>query len=154
MKKKTYILAILYFVFGLATNVIHPITADYVRSLNLNDTYFTVEDIKVKEETIEDSELNENILEEQLNSDKEILKIAINKLKTILKNYTLKVIYEENNNQYHGIIDLILEHADHIDIIDYKLNQVVDDAYKKQLEGYKNYISTLTNKKINTNKET
>ena len=70
----------------------HPI-------LNLNDTYFTVEDIKVKEETIEDSELNENILEEQLNSDKEILKIAINKLKTILKNYTLKVIYEENNNR-------------------------------------------------------
>lgn len=42
MKKKTYILAILYFIFGLATNVIHPITADYVRSLNLNDTYFGI----------------------------------------------------------------------------------------------------------------
>ena len=59
-------------------------------------------------------------------------------------------IYEENNNQYHGIIDLILEHSDHIDIIDYKLKQVVEDAYKRQLGGYKNYISKLTNKKINT----
>ena len=42
MKKKTYILAILYLVFGVATNVIHPITADYVRSLNLSDTYFGI----------------------------------------------------------------------------------------------------------------
>ena len=81
-----------YYKKGYIKRKAHPI-------LNLNDTYFTVEDIKVKEETIEDSELNENILEEQLNSDKEILKIAINKLKTILKNYTLKVIYEENNNR-------------------------------------------------------
>lgn len=59
-------------------------------------------------------------------------------------------MYEENNNQYHGIIDLMLEYPDHIDIIDYKLKQVVDDAYKKQLEGYRNYISKLTNKKVNT----
>ena len=42
MKKKTFILAFLYLVFGIATNVIHPITTDYVRSLNLNDTYFGI----------------------------------------------------------------------------------------------------------------
>jgi len=40
MKKKIYLLSILYFIFGIATNIIHPITTDYVRSLNLNDTYF------------------------------------------------------------------------------------------------------------------
>jgi DHA1 family multidrug resistance protein-like MFS transporter len=28
--------------FGVATNVIHPITTDYVRSLNLNDAYFGI----------------------------------------------------------------------------------------------------------------
>ncbi len=42
MKKKIYILSILYLVFGIATNLIHPITANYVRSLNLNDTYFGI----------------------------------------------------------------------------------------------------------------
>ncbi len=40
MKKKIYILVILYFIFGISVNLIHPITANYVRSLNLNDTYF------------------------------------------------------------------------------------------------------------------
>ena len=59
-------------------------------------------------------------------------------------------IYKENNNLYHGIIDLILEQNDHIDIIDYKLKNVIDEAYKSQLIGYKNYISKLTGKKINT----
>lgn len=42
MKKKIYILAILYMFFGIATNLIHPITTNYVRSLNLNDTYFGI----------------------------------------------------------------------------------------------------------------
>lgn len=40
MKKKIYVLAILYLFFGIATNLIHPITTNYVRSLKLNDTYF------------------------------------------------------------------------------------------------------------------
>ena len=40
MKKKIYILAILYLVFGISVNLIHPITTNYVRSLELNDVYF------------------------------------------------------------------------------------------------------------------
>ena len=42
MNKKTYLLAVIYLVFGIATNVIHPITTDYVRSLKLTDTYFGI----------------------------------------------------------------------------------------------------------------
>lgn len=42
MKKKIYLLSFLYLVFGIATNIIHPITTNYVRSLNLNDAYFGI----------------------------------------------------------------------------------------------------------------
>lgn len=58
--------------------------------------------------------------------------------------------YEKDNTNYHGIIDLMLEYNSHIDIIDFKLKNVVDDNYKNQLNGYKNYIESITNKKVNT----
>lgn len=58
-------------------------------------------------------------------------------------------IYYDGTNEYHGIIDLMLEYNDHIDIIDYKLKNVVDNAYKKQLEGYKKYIELKSNKNVN-----
>ena len=58
--------------------------------------------------------------------------------------------YEKDNTNYHGIIDLMLEYDSHIDIIDFKLKNVVDDNYKNQLNGYKNYIESITNKKVNT----
>jgi len=57
-------------------------------------------------------------------------------------------IYEINNTEYHGIIDLILEKDEEIIILDYKLKNIDDDAYAKQLIGYKDYISKKTNKKI------
>lgn len=56
--------------------------------------------------------------------------------------------YQEDNTTYHGIIDLILEYKDKIMIIDYKLNNIKDDNYIKQLESYKKYISKKSNKKI------
>ncbi len=59
-------------------------------------------------------------------------------------------IYLKDNVKYHGIIDLMLEYNDHIDIIDYKLKNVSNDDYKKQLEGYKEYIESISNKKVNT----
>lgn len=58
--------------------------------------------------------------------------------------------YKKDNTNYHGIIDLMLEYDNHIDIIDFKLKNVVDDNYKNQLNGYKNYIESITNKKVNT----
>ena len=58
-------------------------------------------------------------------------------------------MYYVDNIVKHGIIDLMLEYDDHIDIIDYKTNDIEDEHYKEQLKGYKEYISTLTNKDIN-----
>ena len=54
--------------------------------------------------------------------------------------------YEFVYDNSQGIIDLMLEYTDHIKIIDYKLNDISDPAYIKQLEGYKKYIETKTNK--------
>lgn len=65
----------------------------------------------------------------------------------IYKEY--EFIYNDETNEYHGIIDLMLEYDDKIDIIDYKLSNVNDPNYLKQLTGYKTYINTITNKPIN-----
>ena len=65
----------------------------------------------------------------------------------IYKEY--EFIYNDNNTEYHGIIDLMLEYQDHIDIIDYKLNNIEDENYINQLNGYKKYIRTITTKPIN-----
>lgn len=65
----------------------------------------------------------------------------------IYKEYEFITTIDEK--EYHGIIDLILEYSDHIDIVDYKLKNIKDDNYKKQLEIYKEYISTKANKNIN-----
>ena len=58
-------------------------------------------------------------------------------------------MYEKDNILYHGIIDLMLERNDTIDIIDYKLMHTTDDAYLKQLNGYKEYIKNIKCKKVN-----
>ena len=63
----------------------------------------------------------------------------------IYKEY--EFIYDEDNTTYHGIIDLMLEYQDNIKIIDYKLKNINDEAYIKQLNGYKDYIEKLFNKK-------
>lgn len=54
---------------------------------------------------------------------------------------------DEKETTKHGIIDLLLVYQDHVDIIDYKLKQISDEAYKKQLEGYRSYIREMTDKK-------
>ena len=58
--------------------------------------------------------------------------------------------YLEDNNLMHGIIDLMIENSDEIIIIDYKLKNIDDDAYNKQLLGYKKYIETITKKPVKT----
>ena len=64
--------------------------------------------------------------------------------KEVLKEY--EFIYT-SDKEYHGIIDLLLIFEDHSKIIDYKLKNTSDDAYLKQLNGYKNYIENMTGKK-------
>ena len=56
--------------------------------------------------------------------------------------------YTENNISYHGIIDLMLEYDNYINIIDYKLKNINDIEYIKQLNGYKRYIERISNKKV------
>jgi len=58
-------------------------------------------------------------------------------------------IYEEDKKEYHGKIDLMLVYKSHIDIIDYKLNDITDEKYLQQLNGYKNYIEKNTKKEVN-----
>ena len=70
----------------------------------------------------------------------------INKAKIYKEN---EFIYKDKDTIYHGIIDLILEYEDHIDIIDYKLKNISDLNYLSQLHGYKNYVIKRTNKLVN-----
>lgn len=55
-----------------------------------------------------------------------------------------------NDYECHGIIDLLLEYENEYKIIDYKLKNITDDSYVKQLEGYRNYIESITDKKVST----
>lgn len=41
-----------------------------------------------------------------------------------------------------------MECENHFDIIDYKKN-IDDDNYDKQLNGYRKYINSISNKKVN-----
>lgn len=90
-----------------------------------------------------------NNLDNLSDNNKKIIERFLEKIDingaNIYKEY--EFIYEEDNTTYHGIIDLMLEYQDNIKIIDYKLKNINDDAYIKQLTGYKNYIEKLFNKK-------
>lgn len=57
-------------------------------------------------------------------------------------------LYDEDNTRYHGIIDLLIEYPDSIQIVDYKLKNVKDEAYTKQLTGYKKYVEEMSNKPV------
>lgn len=56
--------------------------------------------------------------------------------------------YEIDNNITAGIIDLILETDDELMIIDYKLADITKKEYEKQLSIYKDYLKTVSTKKI------
>lgn len=82
----------------------------------------------------------ENFLNQPL-----IKNVKINNV-NIVKEY--EFIYHNEDTEYHGIIDLLLEYDDHIDIIDYKLKDIDDEHYTEQLHGYLEYIKTRKNKPI------
>lgn len=60
----------------------------------------------------------------------------------------LEFIYEFENKEYHGIIDLMLEYDKEIKIIDYKLKNIDDEEYINQLKVYFNYIKSIKDKNI------
>ena len=78
--------------------------------------------------------------------DKEIINNFINNID--LKYLNIYKEYEFTTDNSHGIIDLMLEYNDYIKIIDYKLKNITDTAYIKQLTGYKEYIEKIFNKKV------
>ena len=82
-----------------------------------------------------------------------IKKLLSNKIFTNIKDATIykeyEFCYESDNNIYHGIIDLMIIYNDYIDIIDYKLKNINDEKYEKQLNGYKKFIEKKTSKKVN-----
>ena len=49
--------------------------------------------------------------------------------------------------EYHGIIDLLIIKENENIIVDYKLKHTDDEAYLKQLAGYKKYIQKINGKK-------
>ena len=100
-------------------------------------------DFKNPNYSVIDNEFIVNKIKKFLDSD--ILK-NINNAK-IYKEY--EFVYVINNEKYHGIIDLMLEYDNCIDIIDYKLKNIDDENYIKQLTGYKNYIEGISSKKVN-----
>ena len=62
----------------------------------------------------------------------------------IYKEY--EFLYEEKETTYHGIIDLLIEREDKMIIVDYKLKNIDDPLYDKQLNGYRKVIKEKTNK--------
>ncbi|MCD8195224.1 MAG: UvrD-helicase domain-containing protein [Coprobacillus sp.] len=52
--------------------------------------------------------------------------------------------YDEENN-VHGIIDCLIIKDDHIDIIDFKLKNIADESYHRQLNTYRKYIEKVSN---------
>ncbi|MBQ9023764.1 MAG: UvrD-helicase domain-containing protein [Bacilli bacterium] len=91
-------------------------------------------------------------IEDKYIKDKIIKFLNVDLLKNINDSKIYKeyeFMYEEDNNLYHGIIDLMLVYNDHVDIIDYKLKNIDDENYINQLNGYKKYIENKLNKKTN-----
>lgn len=85
----------------------------------------------------------------------ELSSFESNKIKAFLENDILKNsinIYKEyefiydDGKEYHGIIDLLLIKEKENVIIDYKLNNITDEAYINQLNGYKKYVEMITGK--------
>ena len=56
--------------------------------------------------------------------------------------------FKDDENNVRGIIDCLIVKDDEIDIVDFKLKNLSEDAYDTQLRTYKKYIATLTDKPI------
>ena len=106
--------------------------------------HYLLETLDLKNPVIEEIPYAKDNILKFLNSD---LMKKISNAK-IYQEY--EFIYDNNDSIMHGVIDLMLEYDDYIDIIDYKLKNIMDDAYIIQLTGYRDYIEKITGKIVNT----
>ena len=65
----------------------------------------------------------------------------------VYREYEFK--YIDDGVLYHGIIDLMLEYDQEIKIVDYKLKNIDDENYIKQISGYRDYIMKISQKEVN-----
>ncbi|XFA99201.1 UvrD-helicase domain-containing protein [Candidatus Izemoplasma sp. B36] len=73
------------------------------------------------------------------------MKLLESELFDFTKKLSIYQEYEFYDNNTLGIIDLLLVYQDKVYILDYKLKNISDEAYKKQLLGYSAYVSKITN---------
>jgi len=57
-------------------------------------------------------------------------------------------VMDEDGVKTSGYIDLLLETPDAFIIIDYKLQNIEEEAYKEQIEGYASALSSMTSKPV------
>lgn len=90
-----------------------------------------------------------DITQEETTIINDLLKLDIFKNNKDSEYYQeLEFIYEKDKESYHGIIDLLVITKKEVLIVDYKLKNVKHKEYQDQLNVYKEYIKTITNKPI------
>lgn len=56
--------------------------------------------------------------------------------------------FVDTNENTHGIMDLVIEKDEKLIIVDYKLKNIDDENYDKQLNGYREFLKKKTNKQV------
>lgn len=98
-------------------------------------------DFKTKDTSFITDKRLSNYINDFLNSQ---LMSKVNEAKKIYKEYQ----FNDQENHTTGIIDLMIDYGDHIEIIDYKLKNIEDSKYHQQLKVYKNYIEQMLKKNV------
>lgn len=131
-----------------ASKELHAIVSDDLEYILDKGTrmHEILESIDLANPRLDDIEMDEN--------EKAIItSVLSNEIFTNIKNgkayHEYEFYYENDNDEIHGIIDLFIEYEDYIDIIDYKLSNVDSEEYINQLECYRDFIRTKTNKPVN-----
>ncbi|XMB72339.1 UvrD-helicase domain-containing protein [Mycoplasmatota bacterium WC30] len=161
-----------------AESTFSPTDGKVIKHKNFNYIKTEVEDIKYSKSTlklfsdriINSIEYGESIHKLLEQVDFENIEVSIskfpNKVKHSFETLLNSVIFRGRTNpkvfqEYefyetkqaitnHGIIDLLVIYDDIVYIIDYKLKNISDLAYYNQLKGYKDFISSKTNKPVKT----
>ena len=137
-------------------------TLNFNKTKSLEVTYSKSELSLFDDETIHSIEYGQTVHKHLEDFDFDAVETSLNKLPETLRhsyqtlldsdlfdfNQPIKIMqeYEFIEHNSHGISDLLIEYDDRFIIIDYKLKNIEDSAYKKQLLGYKAYINSKSKK--------